>query len=54
MIMILSPLDQFEIKPLLSINNNITLSISNYLLYIVIVVGLIYGIVNILRNTLLG
>lgn len=54
MLMIFSPLDQFEIKPLFTINNNITLSISNYIIYIAIVVGLIYSIVNILKNTSLG
>lgn len=38
-----SPLDQFEIKPLLTINNVLTLSITNYVIYVLIVVGIIYA-----------
>lgn len=52
--MIYSPLDQFEIKPLLTINNILTLSITNYVIYIGLVVGIIYGITKILNKTNLG
>ena len=41
--MIFSPLDQFEIKPLLTINNVITLSITNYVIYLTLVALIIYG-----------
>lgn len=38
-----SPLDQFEIKPLFTINNILTLSITNFVIYVLIVVGIIYA-----------
>nr|YP_002122400.1 ATP synthase subunit 6 [Candida neerlandica]ABX89449.1 ATP synthase subunit 6 [Candida neerlandica] len=49
--MFYSPLDQFEIKPLLMINNYLTLSITNYSLYIIIVVLLILSYSSIIANT---
>lgn len=52
--MIYSPLDQFQIKPLLVVNNLITLSLTNYVIYLILVVSLIYGIVSLLNNTKLG
>lgn len=45
--MIFSPLDQFEIKPLLTINNIITLSLHYYVIYLIIVVAIIYGYISI-------
>lgn len=52
--MFYSPLDQFEIKPLLTINNILTLSITNYVIYLILVVALIYGMTGILNNAKLG
>ena len=52
--MIFSPLDQFEIKPLLTINNILTLSLTNYVIYLIIVVSLIYGISFLLNRCYLG
>lgn len=52
--MIFSPLDQFEIRPLLTINNVITLSITNYAIYLAIVVAIIYGYNSILNKSFLG
>lgn len=52
--MIWSPLDQFEIKPLLTINNILTLSITNYVIYLLLVVTLIYGLISLLNNAKLG
>lgn len=40
--MIYSPLEQFQLKSLLTINNIITLSISNYLIYVGLVTIIIY------------
>ncbi len=52
--MIFSPLDQFEIKPLLTINNILTLSLTNYVIYLILVVVLIYGMIGFLNNAKLG
>lgn len=52
--MIFSPLDQFEIKPLFTINNVITLSITNYVIYLTIVVLIIYGYNVLLNKSFLG
>jgi len=52
--MYFSPLDQFEIKPLLTINNILTLSLTNYVIYLILVVTLIYGMTGILNNAKLG
>lgn len=52
--MIYSPLDQFEIKPLLTINNILTLSLTNYVIYLIIVVTLIYSVSFLLNKTYLG
>jgi len=52
--MIFSPLDQFEIKPLLTINNVITLSITNYVIYLTLVVLIIYGYNILLNKSYLG
>lgn len=52
--MIYSPLDQFEIRPLITINNILTLSISNYVIYLFIVLTIIYGYTLLLKNTYLG
>lgn len=52
--MIFSPLDQFEIKPLFTINNILTLSLTNYVIYLIIVVSLIYGISILLNKSYLG
>nr|YP_003204923.1 ATP synthase subunit 6 [Millerozyma farinosa]CAY39293.1 ATP synthase, subunit 6 [Millerozyma farinosa] len=38
-----SPLDQFEMKPLFTMNNILTLSITNFVMYVLIVVGIIYA-----------
>lgn len=53
-LMIFSPLEQFEIKPLLTINNILTLSVNNYVLYVAIVVAIIYSSVFLLNKTFLG
>lgn len=52
--MIFSPLDQFEIKPLLTINNILTLSISNYSLYLILVLFIIYSYNTLLSKSYLG
>lgn len=52
--MFFSPLDQFEIKPLLTINNIITFSISNFVIYSLIVAFIIYGFNILLNKTYLG
>lgn len=52
--MIFSPLDQFEIKPLFTINNIITLSLTNYVIYLILVVTLIYSVIFLLNKTYLG
>lgn len=52
--MIFSPLDQFEIKPLITINNILTLSLTNYVIYLIIVVTLIFSIIFLLNKTFLG
>ncbi|GGQ46009.1 hypothetical protein GCM10010222_81730 [Streptomyces tanashiensis] len=52
--MIFSPLDQFEIKPLFTINNILTLSITNYVIYIGLVVLIIYMYNIILNKAHLG
>lgn len=52
--MIFSPLDQFEIKPLFTINNILTLSISNYAIYLALVVSIIYGYNVLLNKSFLG
>lgn len=52
--MIISPLDQFEIKPLFTINNVLTLSITNYVIYLTIIVTLIYSVIFLLNKTYLG
>lgn len=52
--MIFSPLDQFEIKPLLTINNILTLSLTNYVIYLIIVVALIYSVIYLLNKSYLG
>lgn len=52
--MIYSPLEQFEIKPLLTINNILTLSVNNYVIYVALVVTLIYSSVFLLNRTYLG
>lgn len=49
-----SPLDQFEIKPLLTINNILALSITNYVIYLILIVVLIYGMTGLLNNAKLG
>nr|YP_008475188.1 ATP synthase F0 subunit 6 [Candida labiduridarum]AGS44493.1 ATP synthase F0 subunit 6 [Candida labiduridarum] len=51
--MLYSPLDQFEIKPLLMVNNYLTLSITNYSLYIIIVILIIFSYSFIITNTYL-
>lgn len=52
--MILSPLDQFEIKPLFTLNNILTLSLTNYVIYLILVVAIIFGITKLLNNAYLG
>jgi hypothetical protein len=52
--MIFSPLEQFEIKPLLTVNNILTLSITNYVIYLIIVVALIYSVIFLLNKSYLG
>ena len=52
--MIFSPLEQFEIKPLLTVNNILTLSITNYVIYLIIVVTLIYSVIFLLNKSYLG
>ncbi|GAA5155836.1 hypothetical protein GCM10025768_28280 [Microbacterium pseudoresistens] len=53
-IMFYSPLDQFEIKPLLMVNNILTLALTNYTLYLIIVVSIIFGYTSIISNGRLG
>nr|YP_009919753.1 Atp6 [Metschnikowia hawaiiensis]QMQ98378.1 Atp6 [Metschnikowia hawaiiensis]QMQ98392.1 Atp6 [Metschnikowia hawaiiensis] len=52
--MFFSPLDQFEIKPLLTINNMMTLSMSNYMMYLIMVSLIMYGYNIMLNKTYLG
>nr|YP_009935206.1 Atp6 [Metschnikowia hawaiiana]QNS23089.1 Atp6 [Metschnikowia hawaiiana] len=52
--MFYSPLDQFEIKPLLTINNIITLSMSNYVMYLTMVGLMMYGFNLLLNKSYLG
>ena len=52
--MFYSPLDQFEIKPLLLINHLYALSISNYLIYLGLVISIIYFYTNFIINTKLS
>ena len=49
-----SPLDQFELKPLLTLNNSITWSLTNYSLYLVIVALIIGMYGTIIRTDKLG
>nr|YP_009922203.1 Atp6 [Metschnikowia aberdeeniae]QMS50772.1 Atp6 [Metschnikowia aberdeeniae]QMS50782.1 Atp6 [Metschnikowia aberdeeniae] len=52
--MFFSPLDQFEIKPLLTMNNIITLSMSNYVMFLFMVAFMIYGFNILLNKSYLG
>lgn len=52
--MIYSPLDQFEIKPLLIINGNLTFSLTNYVIYLLLVLAFIYGYYLLTLNVKLG
>ncbi|YP_008475167.1 ATP synthase F0 subunit 6 (mitochondrion) [Candida theae] len=52
--MFYSPLDQFELKPLLLITDNLTFSITNYTLYLIIVSFIIVFYSSIIRNNFLG
>ncbi|YP_008475033.1 ATP synthase F0 subunit 6 (mitochondrion) [Candida oxycetoniae] len=52
--MFYSPLDQFEIKPLIYINNNYTLGLTNYILYLIIVLSIIIFYNSIIRSSYLG
>lgn len=52
--MIFSPLDQFEIKPLITVNNILALSITNYVIYLVLVATIIYSSINLLNKSYLG
>nr|QMS50980.1 Atp6 [Metschnikowia kamakouana] len=52
--MFFSPLDQFEIKPLLTMNNMMTLSMSNYMMYLIMVGLMMYGYNVMLNKTYLG
>ncbi|ULM64046.1 ATP synthase F0 subunit a (mitochondrion) [Candida margitis] len=52
--MFYSPLDQFELKPLLIITDNLTFSITNYTLYLIIVSLIIVFYSSIIRNNFLG
>nr|YP_009935170.1 Atp6 [Metschnikowia caudata]QNS23039.1 Atp6 [Metschnikowia caudata]QNS23048.1 Atp6 [Metschnikowia caudata] len=52
--MMFSPLDQFEIKPLLTMNNMMTLSLSNYVIYLLLVLSMMYGYNMLLNKSYLG
>nr|YP_009922217.1 Atp6 [Metschnikowia shivogae]QMS50800.1 Atp6 [Metschnikowia shivogae]QMS50814.1 Atp6 [Metschnikowia shivogae] len=52
--MFFSPLDQFEIKPLLTMNNIMTLSMSNYVMFLFMVAFIIYGFNILLNKSYLG
>lgn len=52
--MFYSPLDQFELKPLLLITDNLTFSITNYTLYLIIVSLIIVFYSSIIRHNFLG
>lgn len=52
--MIFSPLDQFEIKPLITVNNILALSITNYVIYLVLVAAIIYSSIKLLNKSYLG
>ncbi|CAH2356104.1 ATP synthase subunit a (mitochondrion) [[Candida] railenensis] len=52
--MIYSPLEQFEIKPLLMINGNMTYSLTNYVIYVMLVMSFIYGYYLLTQNVKLG
>nr|QMJ95630.1 Atp6 [Metschnikowia sp. 04-218.3]QMJ95642.1 Atp6 [Metschnikowia sp. 04-218.3] len=52
--MFFSPLDQFEIKPLLTTNNMMTLSMSNYITYLMMVGLIMYSYNIMLNKTYLG
>nr|YP_009919781.1 Atp6 [Metschnikowia dekortorum]YP_009935227.1 Atp6 [Metschnikowia similis]QMQ98426.1 Atp6 [Metschnikowia sp. UFMG-CM-y6306]QMQ98462.1 Atp6 [Metschnikowia sp. UWOPS 03-167b3]QNS23105.1 Atp6 [Metschnikowia bowlesiae]QMQ98434.1 Atp6 [Metschnikowia dekortorum]QMQ98580.1 Atp6 [Metschnikowia dekortorum] len=52
--MFFSPLDQFEIKPLLTMNNMMTFSMSNFVIYSLMVAFMMYGFNMLLNKTYLG
>nr|YP_009935160.1 Atp6 [Metschnikowia drosophilae]QNS23016.1 Atp6 [Metschnikowia drosophilae] len=52
--MFYSPLDQFEMKPLLTMNNMMTLSMSNYVMYLSMVLMMMYMYKMLLNKSLLG
>lgn len=52
--MFYSPLDQFELKPLLLITDNLTFSITNYTLYLIIVSLIIIFYSSIIHHNYLG
>nr|CBM41830.1 ATP synthase subunit 6 [Millerozyma farinosa] len=52
--MFFSPLDQFEIKPLFSMNNILTLSLTNYVMYLMMVMLMMFGYLNLMTNAKLG
>lgn len=52
--MIYSPLEQFEIKPLITFNNIITLSLTNYVIYLILIALIVYGSTSLLNNSRLG
>ncbi len=52
--MFYSPIDQFELKPLLLITDNLTFSITNYTLYLIIVSLIIIFYSSIIRHNYLG
>lgn len=45
-----SPLEQFEIKPLLMFNNSINLSLTNYVIYLLIVLFIFINYFNIIHK----
>lgn len=49
--MFYSPLDQFEIKPLLLVNNYLTLSLTNFTLYLIIVASLMLSYSSIIGHS---
>nr|YP_008578730.1 ATP synthase F0 subunit 6 [Candida prachuapensis]AGW07373.1 ATP synthase F0 subunit 6 [Candida prachuapensis] len=52
--MFFSPLDQFEIKPLLMVNNYTTLAMTNYTVYLLVVAAMLMGYMSIMLNVKLA
>ncbi|CAK7919976.1 ATP synthase subunit a (mitochondrion) [[Candida] anglica] len=52
--MIYSPTEQFELKPLLMMNGNMTFSMTNYVMYLMLVMSFMYGYLALTKGVKLG